>query len=522
MTSSDAARRYCSSCGSRLARDNTDTFCALCRKRARDAALRPPTVPPDFWDTDQLNNALASWHMGKVIRAYRHHPFHGPRPLAQELVGSWLGITQAQLSRIEQGRPIQDLDRLTRWAQTLHIPGEYLWFKLPDQRSTTDCTAAVASPSPALTGGGAADGEPSTLPEEAEDVDRAQFLLLAGSTVAGFLASPLVHDWPDRHHLPSLPDLTEVLLDQVRAQTEGFRWLDRKDGATKHLPAAAAHARNLTRLWRVTDDRHPLRCQLAEVAADACRLVAYQAFDQGQRPQAIEWLGRSADLAARADSQDLYVFAVCGVADMHTKSGDAHLALSVLHQLCPLPLSMAARFFIAVYEAHAYASARRLDLALNALDRAMTLSEQTAHEAPSSWLGIPANSFVERQRAIILAQSGEIEALSLLERLDRSSPAAFRRYRVALATDRALTYAHNQHLEPTAQALTCALTLNQHVHSVERAQQILTVRAMLDPYQDSRHVKALDEVIHTTKTRELILGRQREATAPGDPGPAAP
>ncbi|MGH8929517.1 MAG: helix-turn-helix domain-containing protein [Egibacteraceae bacterium] len=136
MTSSFPARRYCPSCGSRLAHDNTDTLCALCRNNARDAIRHPPTVPPDFWETDQLKEALATWHIGGVIRAYRHHPFHGPSPLAQELVAGWLGMTQSQLSRIEHGRPIKDLDRLIRWAQILRIPRECLWFKLPEQRAS--------------------------------------------------------------------------------------------------------------------------------------------------------------------------------------------------------------------------------------------------------------------------------------------------------------------------------------------------------------------------------------------------
>lgn len=105
--------------------------------------------------------------------------------------------------------------------------------------------------------------------------------------------------------------------------------------------------------------------------------------------------------------------------------------------------------------------AKRLDLTFRALDRAKTYSEQTKDEAPSSWLGIPDSSFVERQQAIILAQFGEAEALSLLERLDRSTPAVFRRYRVTLATDRALTYAHNKQVEPSAAALTSAVLLNQ-------------------------------------------------------------
>ncbi|WP_280475913.1 helix-turn-helix domain-containing protein [Nocardia asiatica] len=68
--------------------------------------------------------------MGRVIAAYRTHPYHG-RTLPQELLASWLGLTQAQLSRIEKGPPPDHLSKLTRWAQALAIPADLLWFKLP-------------------------------------------------------------------------------------------------------------------------------------------------------------------------------------------------------------------------------------------------------------------------------------------------------------------------------------------------------------------------------------------------------
>jgi transcriptional regulator with XRE-family HTH domain len=122
--------RYCGSCGARLASHNPGEQCALCRVRGDQVALRPPEVPAGFWDTDQMRDALASWHIGRVINAYRHHPFHG-RPLSQETVAAWLGITQAQLSRIEHGTPIRNLDRLIYWARLLRIPAASLWFDLP-------------------------------------------------------------------------------------------------------------------------------------------------------------------------------------------------------------------------------------------------------------------------------------------------------------------------------------------------------------------------------------------------------
>jgi len=497
----DPKARYCQ-CGSRIARDNPDTLCAPCRKRTQDGLHSPPLVPTGFWDDGQLRSAFASWHMGHVVHAYRHHPFHGPRPLPQELVAGWLGITQAQLSRVETGPPPQDLDRLIRWAQTLDVPRHLLWFKLPRQPPThpqADATQVVLSRQSEAAG--PAQTPPRPRPE-ARDVRRDQFLVLAGSTLAGMLAPPLVHGWRDRT-APPAQRLDDVFLAQTRAQTEGFRWLDRKEGAHAHLPATIRHARSLASFWQATDKTHPLRPQLAEAAADACHLVAYQAFDQGGRTLATEWYRCSAELAAHAASRDLYVFSVCGVAFMHANNGDATLALSVLDQLLSLSLSAAAQCYVAVYQAHAHAKARELDLALRALDWAATYAEQTKQEPPSSWLGILDSAFVERQRAIILARFGLAEAIVLMERLDRNTPAVFRRYRVTLATYSALTYAHTKQVDRSAQRLTTALVLNRTTQSVEKTRQILGVRVVLNPYQDSKAVKAVDEVIHATVAKAL-------------------
>lgn len=77
-----------------------------------------------------MKDALATWHMGRVIYAYRTHPHHD-KALTQELVAGWLGLTQAQLSRMEHGGVPEEISKLVRWAQALGIPDDLLWFKLP-------------------------------------------------------------------------------------------------------------------------------------------------------------------------------------------------------------------------------------------------------------------------------------------------------------------------------------------------------------------------------------------------------
>ncbi|WP_406176078.1 XRE family transcriptional regulator [Streptomyces sp. NBC_00996] len=89
-----------------------------------------------------MREALESWHFGKVLYAYRTHPHH-ERAISQGVVANWLGLTQAQLSRIENGAAPQDLGKLMSWAHSLKIPASLLWFQL---RGSHRPLAAPATP----------------------------------------------------------------------------------------------------------------------------------------------------------------------------------------------------------------------------------------------------------------------------------------------------------------------------------------------------------------------------------------
>jgi len=117
------ARQYYCRCGTHLAKDNTERQCARCQRASRDKLITPPEVSAEFWQTDQFRDAFAAQHIGRVARAYRTHPYHhavyGPSGISQTLLGQWLGLRQPQVSQIETGPPIRDLDTLTYWARTL-------------------------------------------------------------------------------------------------------------------------------------------------------------------------------------------------------------------------------------------------------------------------------------------------------------------------------------------------------------------------------------------------------------------
>ena len=138
MASRPRRQLYCR-CGTLLAKDNTERQCARCERASRDKLITPPEVPFEFWQTDQFRDAFAAQHVGRVARAYRTHPYHyavyGSSGVSQGLLGQWLGLSQPQVSRIENGPPIRNLDTLAYWARVLDIPPELLWFRLPAKKS---------------------------------------------------------------------------------------------------------------------------------------------------------------------------------------------------------------------------------------------------------------------------------------------------------------------------------------------------------------------------------------------------
>jgi transcriptional regulator with XRE-family HTH domain len=153
-----------------------------------------------------MEDALATWHMGPVIDAYRRQPWHG-QVISQSVVGRWFGLTQTQLSRIENGHAPEEISKLVRWARLLGIPPELLWFKLADGK---DASAPVAASSIREAIGVAEESVPdrAELGSEARNgLVRRDFVLLAAA-VTSFLdvLGGLPPELPERAALGSRVD----------------------------------------------------------------------------------------------------------------------------------------------------------------------------------------------------------------------------------------------------------------------------------------------------------------------------
>jgi tetratricopeptide (TPR) repeat protein len=249
--------RYCRACGARLARDNQAARCTPCQKRQRDRHAQPPDLPPTFWRTDLMRDALNTWHIGKVIQAYRRHPFHGDRPLTQELVAGWLGLTQAQLSRIESGPPVTDLAKLSSWARALQIPPPLLWFKLPEDRAGSGAAVPryeveVSASTPAVL-----VGETRSSDGAADATAAMQSFRIADLQVGGGHLYPSVVNYLQTTLAPRLFDddassSGHVMFNAASALTEMAGWMAHDAGRDQ---AAVRHFDRALHLVRVGGDQ---------------------------------------------------------------------------------------------------------------------------------------------------------------------------------------------------------------------------------------------------------------------------
>jgi hypothetical protein len=206
MVAEGSVRRC--ACGTRLARDNRGLQCNACKKKARDLMVSPPTVPPEFWHTAEMEEAFNSCDMGAVIYAYRKHPHHG-RAISQQIAARWLGISQTRLSRIEGDEGVGDLTRMMRWAHILGMPHDLLWFRMPGrpqtavqdrQARTSEGVDAPAFGNPGgISGGTVKDERPSGASTAAEQdtmpLSRRSLLLqgVAAATLPGLHAEEAEH-----------------------------------------------------------------------------------------------------------------------------------------------------------------------------------------------------------------------------------------------------------------------------------------------------------------------------------------
>jgi tetratricopeptide (TPR) repeat protein len=292
-----------------LAADNTARLCSRCYREERDQLRTPPTQLRDgFFETDEFRAAFESQHIGKVFRAYRNHPRHLElfgKALNQELLGRWLGLTQAQVSKLEKGRAEQNLEALRTYAEALHLPQRLLWFDLPGQSRF---------------GSGADSLNPD---HEQKITDTVVRPLVFGDTVGTEMADLALAMQPS--------SVSAELLDHVQRTVARIHTNFAKVAPTELLPVVNDHLRWTTDRLKlgqtVTHRRH-----LCSIVGHLAGQRAWLMFDLRRIDEAVSWYRIAINAAHEAEEDSLSAWLLGGWSVIAFDEGNAREAVALLHR----------------------------------------------------------------------------------------------------------------------------------------------------------------------------------------------
>lgn len=494
--------RYCR-CGARLARDNPNKLCCSCRKQVNEALASPPEVPPEFWQTDRLRDALDAWHMGRVVQAYRLHPWHS-RPLPQEIVAGWVGLTQTQLSRLENGPPPQDLGKLIQWARVLRIPPRLLWFKLSSTAPHVPHVGAPASRhvSAPVAQGDAEEADAGGRCERLDDVKRRELLRLI-STVGSLLTVPSADgllDWERLAHAFEHPNCldTATLEEYARLNAHLWRVFSIAKAKNRVFPAvrqqlemlnnALEHARGLA--------THQRLCGLA---SDLFQLAGEILFDGNHYAEAAHCYTLAATAGKEADTVDLWACAVTRHAFIgvyERQFAKAPPLLDIASRLTRRGDSaLSTRHWIAAVQAQAHAGLGDVDACQRALDTARGVEHLSGRVHTSGWLRFEASRLPEERGACYVElRRPELAETALAEAL--SQDISLRR-RGSVLTDMAMVGAQRRDVDHLVSYAGAALDAARQTGSGFVARRLQRLQGQLIAFRADSHVRYLNEQIST-------------------------
>lgn len=311
------AVRYCASCGTRLALDNPGRWCGACAHDARAEVGGPPAIPLDFWYSADLLDAFEAWHMGRVILAYRTHAFHA-RPLSQLRVCEWLGMTQAQLSRIETSREgPTDIGKLIHYAQVFGMPPELLWFKLPRDRKAVNWAQVVPL------------DRDDPLPVVGQDgpVDRRKFMTVSASAGLASVATPTLDLLASLGREPVPTEVRQSDIDQVRASARLFTNWDHTYGGGVVREAVTAQLRWSGELLEAKCPKG-MRAELFAAVGALSGVCGFMAFDAYAHDDARRMFTFGLTCAEEADDWHLRAKLLSNLARQAIWCGDPDTGLT--------------------------------------------------------------------------------------------------------------------------------------------------------------------------------------------------
>ena len=549
MRSKQPWQHYCH-CGTRLAKDNSGHQCASCERLSRDKLIAPPEVPPEFWQTEQFEEAFAVQHMGWVARAYRTHPYHhavyGPGGISQTLLGQWVGLHQPHVSRFETGPALQHLDTLRHWVRILRIPAELLWFDMPGEKrelptaepTATALLAPVSNGVLALPAGSSSNGagpashandEPTDDPEHdpilvtpwshrgtvevavllsggGGRVKRRVFMSLTGPVLTAPAHQWLVHE-PD----PLVSGLagrrvSGELVARFSAMVTELRRMDDVAGGGSVLTMAqqlfAWVAGLLDQASYAEETGRALHVVLAELA----QFCGWTAYDLGEHGLAQRYYIAGLRAAHSADDRLLGAHILATMTLQAARQGQPAEGVTLIETALAGTRGRATPALLAelhIRQALAFATLRDISACTAAISQARSQAEQLKPDDDPSWLYWldPASIAVSAGNCLLQLGQGEQAAAILHEGLAQFSQSRIRDrqvYTTYLAEARVLP-GKQRDLEAAAGLGMQSLDLAESLDSTRGLGLLRVLSLSLQPYGKVTAVREFLERVESRK-----------------------
>lgn len=462
------ATRTCQACEARLARDRVSDHCGPCTRRLISPVARPQ--PDVFWEARGIRDALAARHFGRFLAAYRGEL--RPR-VSQACLGRWLGLTQAQVSRLEAltARAPGDLHKLQRWAKALHVPRSLLWFDI------SHTSEESARPATGI---------------NVEDVRRRQFLKTAGVTVIG----TSVRTTTPTSTQPPEPAQSDA--EFVRRMTETFRQLDNRFGGGHHLGNTSITGylnATVTPMLNHTDGNTPARRELFAAAAELHQVAGWIAYDVGDPTRGRGHLRAALMLSQDAGDDALeaeMLAAMSHHAAFNRRDPDTAVDMALAARR-PATRSglIALRAEAAVLEAHGQALKGDTTACYAALHKAERVFERFVPGCGPTWLDYFDHAYLAAKFAHTFRDLGHPTEAERFARHSLNMSEGYERGRLFNTALLASILADQGRIEEACAEATKAVLLSGHVRSVRGCAYLTDVAQRLRPHSTNRGVRAL-------------------------------
>jgi transcriptional regulator with XRE-family HTH domain len=359
--------------------------------------------------------------------------------------------------------------------------------------SATELGLVVAYPSaaPSVT------IEGDTFEDGGDDVERRDFLRVAGTAAVGGLLRPGLLRRVGAVKPSSLVD-GALPLEAAMSITDHYRLVLDSHPASDLMAPVLGHLQFVSQLLD-SSLSEATQIQLATAASEAAGFVSRLAFDLNDGDGGWRYHSIAMAYAERAENRVLQAYHFAGMSLRAGIQHDGQQAVQLVdraNSLVPPNVSSGLRAWFAAREASAYSRLGDQSAALRALDRAEVLAGRSdPGDSPWPWTHPFGHGGLDGYRGAIAARLRlpEMAVPALQAALGTQNPGQVDKYRALVLGDLAMSHLPAAEVEESVRLTAEAFDIGSQLGSYRVLQRVREVRSQLNPYRDVAAVRDLDE-----------------------------